>query len=303
MTKPVAFCRTLYLPLRELLSFIEDRISAYFDNKEKVPDSYLRLVRQEIRTRLAALSDPLAASTADCALWNALRQELLAFSDPEAATPATYKDILYRKDLLDELQDLSAWEAAPSLYSGLEQLLLYLNYNDKLFSNYLVNHLNAAIRQESDVNDKIDLLMQHSKTLQQLQFKPDCALHLKHPSIKVQLSQWLAEELYYQERKISSWVVLPPTGSAPPPAPAAKVVCHASVDQIGIFFRAATDIQLLTTPSQRQLFDQIAPYLATLRRKNLSGDSMRSKSYSPEKKDVEVVKDLLMQLYKKITQY
>src|SRR6202012_6162121 len=112
------------------------------------------------------------------------------------------------------------------------------------------------------------------------------------------LLQWLSEELYYQERKINQWAINSPS-TVRSKAPAhTKVLCRATVDQLGIFFRAATDIQLLDAPSQRQLFNQISPYLATPHKRELSGDSMRSKSYSPEKKDLEIVKDLLMQLYK-----
>ena len=302
LTTPTDLWRALCQPVQDLLSFIEDRFAVYFDLQEKAPDAYWRLVRQEIRARLLGLPGLSLPSAADHVLRETLRQELLRFSDPTATVPVTYKDILYRKDLLGELQGLSAWETTPSLYTGLEQLLLYLNYNDKVFINYLVNRMNAAVRKETDVDTTIDLLLQYSKALQQLPVKPDCALHVKHPSARAQLTQWVTEELSYQERRIPAWVV-PPPSPAGKPAPAAPVCCHASVDQIGIFLRAAADIHLLSAPSQRQLFAQIAPHLATPHRPHLSGDSMRSKSYSPEKKDLDTVKDLLMQLYKQLTQY
>ncbi|WP_431213795.1 hypothetical protein ACQ86N_02525 [Puia sp. P3] len=226
----------------------------------------------------------------------------LFISRPDEAV-VTYKDILFYRELLSELRDLSAWRDTPNGLSGLECLLLYLNYNDKVIVNVLVNRLSSLITGQEDANDKIDIILVYSKSIQQLQFKPDSALHVKHPSLKTQLLQWLSEELYYQERKINQWAVNnPPVPTYKSPT-STKVLCHATVDQLGIFFRAAADIQLLDAPSQRQLFNQISPYLATPHKKELSGDSMRSKSYSAEKKDLEIVKDLLMQLFKQVTRY
>ena len=126
---------------------------------------------------------------------------------------------------------------------------------------------------------------------------------MQHPSVKSQLNNWVAEELYYQEKKLVQQQGSLPGRTTSVQGTKQKVVCHASVDQLGVFFRAAADIELITTQSQRALFEQIAPFLSTPNKRVLSADSMRSKSYSAEKKDVEAVKDLLMQLYKKLTQY
>jgi hypothetical protein len=299
----VAFYESFYQPILGLLSFIEDRFSAYFDKNVPVPAIYLALTREEIKGKLFPLSALLSASGEHPAFAQKIITALSAFAENPAPGTVTYQDIIYRKDLIRELEDIESWPVQPHLFSGLTQLLIYLNYNDKEYINNVVNGFVREMNSLEDANDKIDRLLLYSKILNQLPCKPDSALHRKHPSVKTQLNNWMAEELYYQEKKLGQLQGSLPAGTSPVPGTKLKVVCHASVDQLGVFFRAAADIDLITTPSQRALFEQITPFLSTPYKKGLSADSMRSKSYSPEKKDVEAVKDLLMQLYKKITQY
>jgi len=140
--------------------------------------------------------------------------------------------------------------------------------------------------------------------MNQLQLKPDSGFLARHPSVKNQLSNWFAEELAYLERKLKGFQTIVPLPSMPyTESSKSKVICHLPVDQIGIFFRAATDIQIITSPSQKALFDKIAPWLSTTHRLVLSAESMRSKSYSPEKRDQEALKDILMKLFRQVGKY
>lgn len=297
------FYESFYQNILYILSFIEERFSKYFDKDEKVPDVYLSLIRQEIKGKLDILKEIVLSPEVDPGIFKKIFDTLLSFIEKRQERAVTYKDVMYLKELIKELQDIRSWSIESNLYSGFDQLLIYLNYNDKEYINYMVNRFAHEISTHEDLNDKIDWLLLYSKTLNQLQIKPDCALHLRHPSVKVQLSNWLSEELYYIEKKLGLLKIPLPTGIKEPSVNESKVLCNLSVDQLGIFFRAAADIQVISTPSQRALFEKITPYLSTPYKKTISADSMRSKSYTPEKKDLETVKDILMQLYKKLTQY
>jgi hypothetical protein len=299
----VAFYESFYQPILGLLSFVEERFSKYFDKHVPAPAIYLALTQEEIKDKLDALSALLSTYGGDPVLSAKIMNAVLAFVNNPPQGTITFMDLMYRKDLIKELEDISNWSKKNNLYSGLTQLLIYLNYNDKEFINYIINQFSQEMNGQEDANDKIDQLLLYSKVLNQLQCKPDSALHGKHPSVKMQLNNWISEELYYLEKKLGLLPGPVPAGTAPVPTARQKVMCRASVDQLGVFFRAASDIELITSPSQRAMFEQITPFLSTPHKKGLSADSMRSKSYSPEKKDVEAVKDLLMQLYKKITQY
>lgn len=299
----ISFYQNLYQYILSLLSFIEERFSKYFDKSEKVPEIYLALARQELQQRLVPIGEMLEFSGEDAVMAAKVNQKLKDFLDPGADNSITYRGIMFYKDLFRELGDIYSWTKGAGTYSGLEQLLIYLNYNDKEFINDMVNRVNAKLQVLDDLNDKIDHLLIYSKALHQLQFKPDIALLHRHPSVKTQLSNWFAEELGYFDRKMGL-LSIPSNNDVKESNPIReKVLCQVSVDQLGIFFRAASDLHLISTPSQKILFETITPLLSTSHRSSLSAESMRSKSYSPEKRDIEIVKDILMQLFRQVGKF
>ena len=179
-----------------LLSFIEERFSKYFDKGEKVPDVYLALVRHEVQQKLVALSAILQAKTADELIAGQIFQKLGAFVALPTATTLAYREIMFYKELVKELEDLTHWEKGSGMYSGLQQLLIYLNFNDKEFINEMVNRMVAELRGMEDLNEKIDRLLLYSKAINQLQLKPDSGLNARHPSVKNQLAAGLPKNSF-----------------------------------------------------------------------------------------------------------
>lgn len=297
------FYQNLFRLIQAVLSFIEERFSKYFDKDGKVPDVYLALTRQEIHKKLPVLLRIIHKDFPGDLVSDQIMERVAAFSDTPKNSSLTYRDIMFYKELVKELEDLNQWVKGENLYSGIQQMLIYLNYNDKEFINAMVNYLTKELQGVDDLNDKIDRLLIYSKQINQLQLKPDSGFLRHHPSVKNQLSNWFSEELAYLERKIQG---LQTTVHTPMPNPKntnPKIVCNLPVDQISIFFRAATDMQLISSPSQKALFDRIVPWLSTPHRVDLSAESMRSKSYSPEKRDQEALKDILMQLFRQVGKY
>lgn len=294
------FYRKLCLPILSVLSFIEERFSKYFERSEKVPDIYLQLTREELRAQHTLLAVQQMAAP-DAVTLDGVTTRLQVFINGTADKPVTYRDIMFYKELSKELNDLPQWQEQANIFSGLQQLLVYLNYNAREFINGMVNRISAELGTMDDLNDRIDRLLQYAKALNQLLLKPESGLLPRHPSVKQQLATWFAEELSYLEHKLAG--VQTHAAAAAAPVGKSKIICRLPVDQLGIFFRAASDLQLVTTGSQKALFEQLAPFLSTTHRSILSPDSMRSKSYSPEKKDIEAVKDILMQLFRQVGKY
>jgi hypothetical protein len=299
----IHFYQGLFQMIQALLSFIEERFSKYFDRSAKVPAVYLALTREEIHKKLTTLDQVLQKNYQGDKISGQIFQRLTAFGESPEASSYTYRDIMFYKELVKELEDLDQWVKGQNMYSSLEQLLIYINYNDKDFINTMVNRLSLELDSIDDFNGKIDRLLIYSKEINQLQLKPDSSFLARHPSVKNQLSNWLAEELAYLERKLKGFQLVRPSSSANTESTRSKVTCHLPVDQLGILFRAATDIHIINSSSQKALFDQIVPWLSTTHRMVLSAESMRSKSYSPEKRDQEALKDILMQLFRRVGEY
>ena len=82
-----------------------------------------------------------------------------------------------------------------------------------------------------------------------------------------------------------------------------KIRSVLSVDQLALILRAADDTKVIVARSLNSVFKTIVPYLSTPYQDEISYDSMRSKSYSVETRDKEIVMQALQQMIQKIKEY
>jgi hypothetical protein len=82
-----------------------------------------------------------------------------------------------------------------------------------------------------------------------------------------------------------------------------KLLFNLSVDQIAIITRAAFDTKVLKSKSLNELFRCIASHISTNQRTDVSYKSMRSKSYSIESIDKEVVLNVLQDIAEAVRSY
>ena len=297
-----------YKSILSLLSFIEERFSKYFDTREKVPDVYFVLTAKELEAEGNIIFNRETADPAERAVMERVAAGYRRFLENPNRKTISYAEILFWKMLFKEIKNIQSESTGNSVrtssrnsFSSIVQVLIYINYNDKEFVQHMVYYLSNQINASEDLRDQTGRVLQFSKDLRQLPLKPESSLLPKHPPLIEQLSAWLQEELYYLERRMNMFAISGTDTTLSEKK--ALVECRVPVDQIGIFFRAASETKLLFTPSQKKLFEHIAPWLSTPRRGKLSADSMRSKSYSPERKDIEGVKDLLMMMYRQVGKY
>ncbi|MGM1430183.1 hypothetical protein ACS126_13060 [Sphingobacterium lactis] len=82
-----------------------------------------------------------------------------------------------------------------------------------------------------------------------------------------------------------------------------KVICALSQDQLGIILKSTDDLRIIISRSLSNIFNQLAPYLSTPYKEDLSPDSMRSHTYSIEERDKQVAIDTLQRMIEKIREY
>lgn len=82
-----------------------------------------------------------------------------------------------------------------------------------------------------------------------------------------------------------------------------KLLCDLSVDQMALLLRSAEDLKIIKSRSINSLFKTIVPYLSTPNQKDISPDSMRSKSYVAETRDKEIAIQALEKMIKRIKEY
>lgn len=293
--------------LNELLSFIEDRFSTYIALDERVPITYLTSIKQDLKKRLGKVN--LILSEDKSGEKAIVLNTLHSFINTKDSSPATFRYLHYIRELLKELEALEHNEHNNRIYSPLDELLIYLNFNSKVYINYFSQHIADKVNKYETISEKMDCLFLHFKEFNQVHRKSGVALHPQQTDLKEELSNWFTQEIFYLEKKLHLSIV-PLQGTTenqkqkiPVDTEKAKVLCILSTDQTGLILRAADELKILMARSMNEVFKTIVPHLSTPYKQNLSYDSMRSKSYAAEERDKEIAIQTLQHIIEKIREY
>lgn len=302
---------TLILSVEELLSFIELRFFPYLSLNERVPVTYLAVTGKELKQRVDRLKVKLLAQEVNEHLANIVLSSLYSFIDRlKEDFPVTFRELLYQKDLLKELELLELPENETYEFTTLDEMLIYLNFNNKSYMSYFTNKLAEKINVNENNSDKLERLLFHYKQFNQMHRKPGVILNPQYGDLKTELGNWFTQEIFYLEKKLHLSIV-PINGSANQKSAEGvsqknerqKLLCILSVDQLALVLRSADDLKIIIARSLNAIFKTIVPHLSTPYQENISYDSMRSKSYSAEVRDKEIVIQTLQQMINKIKEY
>ncbi|MDX9880563.1 MAG: hypothetical protein RBS73_00765 [Prolixibacteraceae bacterium] len=296
--------------LDELLSFIEVRFSTYLSLDERVPATYLLVSKKELSQRLGKLKTRLYNLIPDRQIVDIVLHALYSFTNrPQGDYPVTFREVLYKKELIKELEVLEDPEKETCIYTALNELLIYLDFNSKAFVNHFTEKLAEKINGFENISDKLEQLLVHFKEFNQMHRKPGVILNPQYRDLKTVLGNWFVQEIFYLEKKMRLSVtplqgnteLIKPKES--PAKPKQKVLCMLSTDQTGLILRAAEELQILVAKSMNEVFKIIVPYLSTPYKEDLSYDGMRSKSYVAEERDKQIAIETLERIIKKIEEF
>lgn len=291
--------------LDELILFLEQRFAGYLVLSERLPATYLAQVKADLNDRIRTLEGKLKSQEAFQPAAGILIQVLRRFLNQ---TPGehefTLSEISYIRELCQEVENLKPDDVS-SFFSALDERLIYLNFNHRLYADYLLQRLNKDVSSYKTAEDKMDYLLVYGKALRQLPPKPGAIFSDKYPDLIKVLLNWFRHEISYLEKSARLFAKAGQR-SAEKPAPAKakqKVICALSTDQTGLILRAADESRILVAKSMNEVFKTIVPHLSTPYNENLSYDGMRSKSYVAEERDKQKAIEALKRIIKKIEEY
>ncbi|UCS95216.1 hypothetical protein KZP23_09500 [Echinicola marina] len=302
--------KVLVTNIDELLSFIESRFSTNLSLEERVPKTYLSVTRKELRKKLDNLKSNIKAEMEQNPAIEIMLKRLYYFTDTTCIRyEVTFRDILYKKELVRGLEEIDWSKEQTDGYSALDELLIYLNFNSKAYINLLTDNLAGQINRFDNTIEKMDRLLYYYKAFNQLHRKPGIILNPKYHDLDTILGNWFVQEIFYLEKKLHLSVVPlqgkteTPKNKQSPPKEKQKVLCMLSTDQMGLILRAADELRILVAKSMNQVFKTIVPHLSTPYREDLSYDGMRSKSYVAEERDKQIAIETLERIIKRIRDY
>lgn len=289
--------------LSELLSFIENRFSNYLSLDERVPLSYLAVSKKELLLKLERFQKDKLSSTFNLESIIIILSKAIQSSN---GNKITYRRILYQKELLKNLEDFYVSNETPH-YISLDALLIASNFNSVDYINQLVGQLLLKAESESVLVKRMDFLLFHHKEFSQLQSNEKISFDPRLHNIKYVLDNWFKHEIHYLKRKIElSQIIKTEDENKVTPVELEhenKIECILSTDQMGLILRATDESRILKAKSMSQVFKTIVPYLSTPFKRNLSYQSVRSKSYNAEERDKEIAIQTLEKIIKKIKTY
>lgn len=287
--------------IQELLDFIEHRFGEYIDLDCPVPALRLTDVRKTMAARINALRPWLESVSADPAVANIILEELSSLSGESIKHKLSFRQVFYQKQLLDHLEGLAA-KKSDSL-DELVELLIFMNFNSRAFLDYYTSQLSGRIEGLASQAEQYNHLLLARKAFAQRHHQSEYSLNHTYPSVKTLVGRWFDAELNYLESQRRWGIRETSHASQPEAADPAKILCILSIDQIALIFRALDSLRIIEAKSLNSVFQQIAPYLSTPRKRDISWESMRSKAYQFEASDKERVLKMLDSVTRWIHEY
>jgi hypothetical protein len=298
---------TIISALEELLSFIEIRFATYLSLDERVPITYLIVSRNELHLKLDKLQRKKWQNEIHQNIMESVISVLYQLIQSNRGYKITYRQILYQKEFFKSIDDFDESEKSVDIYTSLDELLIRLNFNAQVYITCLINRIVSNLDMQTTLTDRMSKLLFIFKEFRQLYSNESIMFEPSQQNIKSVLHNWFKHEVAYLEREIelnaSSRTGVQTKNIDATVALDNKIECILSTDQMGLILRATDESRILKARSMSQIFKTIVPYLSTPFKKDLSYQSVRSKSYNAEERDKEIAIQTLEKIIKKIKSY
>jgi len=290
--------KLLFHSLKELLNYIKQYFSSYFNLDEKVPKSYFLRSTYDLQIRGKNIKRELIKRGYDQMVVEVAISPISRLTDSKTPT-VTYRQILYIKKLLIALENLKNQSIS---VSSLPDLLLSMNFNTGNFISYVIADVVDIINALSSQEEKTERLLRWRKEINQVSVKPGVILNPNCVSVKEQLNSWITEEIHYLETK-QRLLSVAPVIKDDLLADEEKLHFSVSVNVLSIFVRAAHDSALLLNKRGTLIFKNISKYCRTIQASNLSSESMDKKSHVAERAHKEKAILALQEMIKFVHTY
>lgn len=186
---------TLTRHLQNTLGFIRNIFGNYFDFNAKASLDYRKRCLTELSREIDQMGKIMKSSSMpSCELSNLLLENFTSFCSDNKIN-ITYRDLEYQKTLLGEL----ITEGVLSSEERAREVLFYYNYNQDRYLEFLFRRLSEISRLPATVPERVAGIRLQQKIINQLPVMPADSFNPRMPSLKVQLNQWIEEEVKFLE--------------------------------------------------------------------------------------------------------
>ena len=296
-TESVVLLTGIINSLKEIIVFIKNRFGRFLKSSLKVPLSEHQVSKQQMQSKLDLLKARFSKGTVDTALSEILIRHFERYIVKKSF--GTFHIISYNKKLISKLINLDDSNGIEN--SKITSLLLDMNFNTNAFIDYLTESIAKRLVAIKDDIGKIELLQIELLEINHKDGTRRVKFHRGDSSVLQVVKKWIHDEIAFLNEKLDLQHKF--LNKKVPEAPLPKLVCNLSSDQISIFLRALDEAKIVHAKSLNEVFKVIVPFLSTSYKNELSPGSVRSKSYTIEERDKDVVLEALEKVIGKIRKY
>lgn len=292
--------------LDDLLSFIEIRYSSFMSLDQRVSYSYFSIWKKET---LEVLKNVIKKkeNTRENDLELEFVVDLLAAPlQNSRKSKYTYRQILYYREIIIELEKLNDQVTESEGFSNLDLMLIRMNFNSREYTERLVTRIGRYLEGFENLSERLEKLLYFCKKLSKINADLKLTFNPSQQNLISFLEYWFSSEIRFAEKKAAILMqeqIDASVGSEFVEKADSKLECILSGDQIGLILRATDEARIIKAKSMNYIFKSIVPYLSTPVKRNLSYQSVRSKSYNAEERDKEIAIESLEKIIRKIKSY
>jgi len=219
----------------------------------------------------------------------------------------TLHEAEYHQELVRDILRSQGSHNVNSDCPPLHELLVYWNLNTKQCITYFTKGLESAIAAFQTNEEKLDFLHVERKHVATMVELPNFIYDPRYPSIKSYFLEYLENEIKYLDHKLAGFTVALAEPTAEPEkdpddllVPTPKAIISLSVDQIGILLRGLKKVGFFMSKSMNDIYRSIIPAISTQERSDISIESVKSKAYAAEHRDIDIVIAFLTKLIQAI---
>ncbi len=272
-------CQQFY----QTFKFIEEFFGSYINKELKAPAAFAEIDKVEIIKNLKKVkgayihSDESTNSLMDT-IFTVITDKL---SD---STVITINNFSYMRQLTKEIER----QSKPILEENLRDVLYCLNFNNENFVLAEYERFAALTTATLVKNERIRLLKQEQKRINQLTVRLNCYWDNSVPALKEQINGWINEEIYFIEA--GTIAVLKQNGVA---ENCDKIQTSLTVAKLAVIMRLLVVDKIIINRQIAPALRTVSKMFTTLQKDEISFGSLETKYYAPDKTTITNVRDML----------
>jgi hypothetical protein len=284
-----------YIGIEELLAFIENYFSRYFDQNHFIPVSYKWVAHHDFKVKVTLIRKSLEKRKVDKHLVSLAFFPLDRFINETAKCDITFRRLIYLKKFIRELQKIAEAQMDDrQINEELRKLFFYLNYNSLRVFNYATGYISKFVSMGNAPVSKYERLALVHKLINQTQVKPGFSFDPNLKSINEQLAGWIAEEIsFYEKKQLTLEFKSNGVESA---GNEYKLKTDLSVPQMAFFIRLMMESKVIRSDNIQEVLRFCSRHLQSRRTEKIAHASLYSKFYNTEQSTLVAVKEILTRM-------